>query len=111
MYHAYIIMGMIVINGEQSGKSSRRKSKFSFRYVECKYLGEVRVQTIIGRFYEAFIKYQHRAEYFTGFDSSFTVTRVLGIISSAFYREGSSGIERLKKWQEIMKLLTGGARL
>lgn len=44
---------------------------------------------------EAFIKYQPCARYFTGFESSFTATRVLGIISSAFYREGSSGIERV----------------
>lgn len=45
--------------------------------------------------YEAFIKYQPCAECFSGFDPSFTATRVLGIISSAFYREGSSGIERV----------------
>lgn len=43
---------------------------------------------------EAFIKYQPCARYFTGFDSSFTATHVLGIISSAFYK-GSSGIERV----------------
>lgn len=41
-------------------------------------------------------KYQPCAECFSGFDPSFTqVIRVLGIISSAFYREGSSGIERV----------------
>ena len=57
--------------------------------------------------YEAFIKYQPCAECFTGFDPSFTVTRVLGIISSAF-TEKEAQAER--GWQDIMKLLTGGAR-